>query len=139
MRRRLLVALCAALFIPAPVLAAPPPTPLGTITLDNVPAYHQAASFHWTFNRKPRWATLGVFCQQQIGSYVYIAELAVPQDPTGSGSVVIDNETSSAVPGTIDYTRPSECQAYLWDERLAEQGKPSALTVLVEFTIPPEV
>lgn len=109
--------------------------PTGTITLDNVPAYHAAADFHWTLTKKPRYATLGVFCSQ--GGWVYIAELGVSQALTGSASVVIENEMSSAMPGRIDYSRPSDCQAFLFDERLVRQDKPAAITAQVFFTINP--
>ena len=116
------------------VTAAPPPVNTGTLTLDNTPVYHGVAAFSWQIDRKPRYATLGVFCRQG-DRWVYIAELSVPQ--TGSAGVVIDNTVSSAVPGHIDYSQPSDCQAYVWDERLVAQNKPAVLTNQVFFTIAP--
>ena len=131
-----LVALFAALvLVSLPSTASAGKTALGTITLDTVdPHYGQNISFHWAFLKRPQYPTLGVFLNQN-GKWVYIAELSVPRELTGSGSVLLTSETSSALPGTIDYNQPSAGQAYLWDERFGGNG-PVVITSQVFFTIP---
>src|SRR5512143_240501 len=117
-------------------LSRPSPS-LGTLVLDNVPAYHGPAIFHWTLTKRPWSGTLGVFASQN-GVFVYIAELPIAGELSGSGQVIIESEVSSAMPGKIDYSKPSDCQAFMWDERLVKQGKPPAISNQVFFTIPAE-
>lgn len=112
-------------------------TDLGTITLVSPQpiVYGHPVTFSWVFTKRPQYPTLGVFAKQG-GGWAYIAELSVGRDLTGTASVVISNEMSSALPGTLDTTQPADAQAYCWDEyRGGKQPRP--ITGQVFFKVQP--
>lgn len=120
-----------------PVYAAGRQVPLGSISiLTTEPyVYDQEITFGYQLQKRPQQPVLGVFCKQG-GPWVYISELSVLRELTGTGTISISNATSSTIPGQLDQTQQADCQAFLWDERGGGQ-QPVAITNQVFFSVSP--
>ena len=117
------------------LLGAAPPRPQGALSLLGSGGYGDPVAFSWSLPRAVRDGTVGLFCTQPGGpQWEYIAEYPF-SGTSGSASWLLENETSSAVPGHLDYSQPAECSAYAWDEKLVSQGKPPYVANSVSFRI----
>lgn len=126
--------LLALVLVPAAVAEAAPPR-IGVLALDSSPTYGGTVAAHWTFARRPQLPAMGVICYQDAARY--IAELPVSRDLSGSGSVTLANETSSAMPGSLDYALPAHCQVWMFDDhRGGQQGE--IITNVVGFDVAQE-
>jgi hypothetical protein len=129
--KRLARLLALALLVALPSVARA--TSTGSIVIVSTGAYGDPATFSWTLVKKPQVPTLGVECQQG-GQWRYIAELSVARTLTGTASVVVVNEMSSALPGSLDPTLTASCYAAVWDELRSARG-PVVLTEWAHFTL----
>lgn len=133
MIRRACVGAILAMALALPISAASPGP--GIITLDTpVPAYHADVTAHWALTRRPQLPAMGLLCYQ--GNVLhYGAELPLTRALTGSGTILLANETSSVLPGTLDYSQPASCQVYVFDDHRG--GQPGeVITNVIGFTVP---
>lgn len=136
MKRSILAGLLLAFALVVPTNATRAPQQ-GTIVLDTLaPAYGQPVAAHWTFAKRASLPALALLCYQ--GHMALGAELGVPRDVTGSGAILLANESSSVVPGTLDYSQPASCQIYVLDDLRGRNGNGTILTNVIGFTVPQE-
>lgn len=137
-------AICALLFCAGLARAAPKDS-LGAFAMDPAyPHYGDVITFSWNLPRRTQAATVGILCRHNLDGglqdYVYISERPIGKGSiTGSIGWALINETSSATPGRLDYTRVAHCAAGMWEERPSTGKGPYGIVPFISFDVPPEV
>lgn len=123
--------------------AAAPKDSLGVLSMSPVfPAYGDFITLSWDLPRRTQAATVGILCRHNLdgglADYVYIAEYPVGKGSiTGSATWQLINETSSATPGRLDYTRVAHCTTGMWEERPSTGKGPYGITNFISFDVEP--
>lgn len=138
----ILVMLAFLLTLAVPVRAGSNGKFLGTFSIAEGP-YHYAnpVTFTWELAKRPQYPTVGVFCDHpedpHDNYYRYLVEYFVPRGLTGSLGVLISNDYSGSLSSRdLDYSRPANCFAFMWDERGGGQ-QPVVITNGVSFEVLP--
>lgn len=143
---RLIAAVClaiVALLVAGGLAHAANKDTLGTFSVSPTTLhYGDTVTLSWDLPRRTQAATVGILCRHDfnggVADYVYISEWPIGKGSlSGSVGWALINETSSALPGRLDYTRIAYCVAGMWEERPSTGKGPYGITNFVSFDVEP--